>query len=104
MQSLACLLCVAVLSGCATVSPNQKWPTLPEYQRPEVPGISRVPLLDAIGELPAGERREAIRALAVEVTDELVEAWLDFAFWGDRMDAIVREYNRQAEEHNKKVD
>jgi len=37
------------------------------------------------------------------VTDELVAAWQDFTFWGDRMAAAIEEYNEQAEEHNKKV-
>lgn len=99
---LAIVLCAA-LSGCATVSPNQKWPILPEHPRPTIPVVSRVPLLEAIGELEPGEQREKIRALAIGVTDELIAAWQDFTFWGDRMAAAIKEYNEQAEEHNKKV-
>lgn len=100
---LACAALLAV-SGCAaTVRPNQKWPILPEYQRPQTPQVSRADLLDAIGGMPPGEQREKLRSLAVKVTDELVEVWRDFAFWGDRLNAAVLEYNRQAEEHNRGV-
>jgi len=104
IQRLTCVLCLVALSGCATVRPNQKWPILPDHARPAVPEVSRVPLLEAIAELEPGEQREKIRALAIEVTDELIAAWQDFTFWGDRMDAAIEEYNRQAEEHNKRVE
>ena len=106
MKNIAKLVCAALLaaSGCATVAPNQKWPVLPEYPRPQVPQVSRAELLGAIGEMPPGEQRERLRSLAVEVTDELVEAWRDFAYWGDRMSAAALEYNRQAEEHNRGVE
>jgi hypothetical protein len=102
IKKLACAM-LLVASGCAVVGPNQKWPVLPEYPRPRTPQVSRVELLDAIGEMPPGEQRERLRSLAVKVTDELIEAWRDFTFWGDRMNATVLEYNRQAEEHNRGV-
>lgn len=106
MKDIAKLACVMLMAatGCATVSPNQKWPILPEYPRPSVPQVSRAELLDAIGEMPPGEQRERLRSLATEVTDELVEAWRDFAYWGDRMNAATLEYNRQAKEHNQEVE
>jgi hypothetical protein len=98
--NVACAILLAI-SGCAAGGPRQKWPVLPEYPRPQTPQVSRAELLDAIGGMPPGEQRERLRALAVKVTDELVEAWRDFAFWGDRLNAAVLEYNRQAEEHNR---
>jgi len=104
IQRLTCVLLLVVMSGCATVKPNQKWPILPEHQRPDVPQVSRVPLLEAIDEMEPGELREKIRRLAVGATDDLVEAWQDFTFWGDKMDTAIREYNEKARRHNKKVD
>lgn len=92
------------MSGCTTVRPNQKWPMLPEYPRPDVPKVSKVELMNAISALPAGEDRERVRLLANDVVGDLVETWRDFTFWGDRMDAIIRQYNKEAKKHNKRVD
>lgn len=103
IQRLVCVVCLVALSGCTTIRSNQKWPILPEHQRPVVPEVSRVPLLNSIDELPSGEQREKIRLRAIEVTDDLVDVWQDFTFWGDRMFAAIEEYNEQAKEHNKKV-
>jgi len=106
-RATALLVLVAIvipLAGCQTVRPNQKWPMLPEYPRPEVPKVSKVELMDAIDEMPAGEARARVKALANEVIDDLVETWRDFIFWGDRMDAVIKQYNEEAEDHNKKVD
>ncbi len=97
-------LAALLLSGCATARPNQKWPMLPEYPRPEVPKVSKVELMDAIAAMPAGEARERVSLLATEAIGDLVDAWRDFTFWGDRMDAVIRQYNEEAEKHNKKVD
>ena len=102
IRKLACAALLAV-SGCAAVAPNQKWPVLPEYPRPQTPQVSRTELLDAIGGMPPGVQRERVRSLAVEVTDELTDAWRDFTFWGDRLNAAALEYNRQAKEHNRGV-
>ncbi len=97
-------LAALLLSGCATARPNQKWPMLPEYPRPEVPQVSKVGLMDAIDAMPLGEDRERVKSLATKVIDDLVEAWRDFTFWGDRMDAVIEQYNKEAKSHNEKVD
>ena len=102
LRILLCLLCF-MFAGCTTVKPNQSWPILPEYPRPEVPKISKVELLEAIDALPPGEEREKIKLLTNKLVDELVEAWRDFAFWGDRMNAAIQKYNEEAKDHNKKV-
>lgn len=101
---LLVLVTLIPLAGCQTVRPNQKWPMLPEYPRPEVPKVSKVELMDAIGELPAGAARERAKLLATEVIGDLVETWRDFTFWGDRMDAVIEQYNKEAKKHNKRVD
>ena len=102
--ALLVLAVLVPLAGCQTTRPNQKWPMLPEYPRPETPKVSQVELMEAIDALPPGEVREKVKLLADEVIDALVETWRDFTFWGDRMDAVIRQYNEEAEKHNKKVD
>ena len=102
--ALFVLAAIVPLAGCQTTRPNQKWPVLPEYPRPEVPKVSKVELMDAIDEMPAGEVRERVKMLAVEVIDDLVETWRDFVHWGDRMDVVIEQYNKEAKRHNKKVD
>lgn len=102
--ALLVLAALVPLAGCQTTRPNQKWPVLPEYPRPEVPKVSKVELMDAIDEMPPGEARERVKLLATEVIGDLVESWLDFVHWGDRMDAVIEQYNEEAEKHNKRVD
>ena len=101
---LLVLASIVPLAGCQTVRPNQKWPMLPEYPRPEVPKVSKVELMAAIDEMPAGAAREKVKLLTNEVIDVLVESWRDFTFWGDRLDAVIEQYNKEAKSHNKKVD
>lgn len=102
--ALLTLVALVPLAGCQVTRPNQKWPMLPEYPRPEVPKVSKVELMDAIGEMPAGEDRERVKLLATEVIGDLVETWRDFTFWGDRMDAVIKQHNREAKRHNRRID
>lgn len=104
-KTITCLLLAAALPlvSCNVVRPNQKWPMLPEYPRPELKQISRSELIVMIRALPPGGERNRLEDEARSVTDDLVEAWRDTAFWAKRMEAVILEYNRQAEGHNKKV-
>lgn len=102
--AILALAILVPLAGCQSTRPNQKWPMLPEYPRPGVPKVSKVELMEAIDELPPGEARERVKLLAAEVIGDLVESWLDFVHWGDRMDAVIEQYNKEAARHNKRVD
>jgi len=102
--ALLVLAAIVPLTGCQTTSPNQKWPMLPEYPRPEVPKVSKVELMKAIDAMPPGEARERVKLLATELIGDLVESWRDFVHWGDRMDAVIEQYNKEAKKHNKRVD
>lgn len=101
--TMIAILMTVLLSGCATGGGRQ-WPVLPEFDRPHTPKISRVELMAEIRKLPHGDSRERIILLTDDVIDKLVEAWKDAAFWGDRMEAVIRTYNEEAAKHNSRFE